>query len=869
MANVIDEILEWVSRLEFWEQAAFDLLLSSKDISDKEIDRLVNFLLEDNNLSTSLTPRPDLHFKEYLASRDESKNYKLNKIQNLQNINALAPDQTLEFGPNLTAIFGTNGSGKSGYSRVLASAGYTRGDEEIIPNITKPYNPDLSQFADIEMEYEGEKILFKHKIGNPCPQLSSYYIFDSTSVIVHLAKENIISFSPSGLSYLRKLAELTDQVRDKLKQQIDAKKTQNNYDGLFQGDSQVKRIISQLSCQTEIDSLRLLAKITTDDIGNLKKLKTRITTIETEGTSSKLNELEQHKIDLNKLIVQIGEINNKLSKEKIDSVNKDITNFNKYFEVVTHLGLKEFETNRLLSAGSPEWHNFIDSARSLANIESLRTNQEYPQSGSYCLLCQQPLSDDAQKLFSQLWGYLESEARAGLRDSENTLNQRLSEYSKIDFGIFDDQLAVTRFVLERKPDFYNAINLFIKYSKDINKLIVENITSKQKILAHGKTNDLSQQIEEIIKLLDVEMVQWQTEVDEVESLKSQKLEYEHREILSNHLADIERDIEALIWIDSASKIGGSTKQITHKYNQLFSKLVTSEYFILFEKKLEELGRPLKVKIATRASKSDVLKHLVFVADESTPERLTHPEKILSEGEKRAVALADFLTEAQLDTSCRGVILDDPVTSLDLGWRKKIAELLVKEAKNRQVIVFTHEMSFLYFLCQMAKSENVQIDNHWIKRGDLDDLPGYVWLNNSPAMEQDYRNSEKAKELHKKALSAQAEDQLYIVTQGFGLLRTCYEVLIIFEVFNGVVTRFDDQVKFMNLKSIVWDDEIVKSIVAKCESLSRYIDGHSHSDAYGGEPPTPALLKKEIDDYDSLRTKVRNLKNKQNKVENKS
>jgi len=37
------------------------------------------------------------------------------------------------------------------------------------------------------------------------------------------------------------------------------------------------------------------------------------------------------------------------------------------------------------------------------------------------------------------------------------------------------------------------------------------------------------------------------------------------------------------------------------------------------------------------------------------------DQILSEGEKRAVAIADFLTEAALDRHNRGIILDDPVT----------------------------------------------------------------------------------------------------------------------------------------------------------------------------------------------------------------
>jgi wobble nucleotide-excising tRNase len=57
-------------------------------------------------------------------------------------------------------------------------------------------------------------------------------------------------------------------------------------------------------------------------------------------------------------------------------------------------------------------------------------------------------------------------------------------------------------------------------------------------------------------------------------------------------------------------------------------------------------------------------------DESAPSEIATPDKILSEGEKLAVALADFLTEVALDTTSRAIILDDPVTSLDLEWRER-------------------------------------------------------------------------------------------------------------------------------------------------------------------------------------------------------
>ena len=74
------------------------------------------------------------------------------------------------------------------------------------------------------------------------------------------------------------------------------------------------------------------------------------------------------------------------------------------------------------------------------------------------------------------------------------------------------------------------------------------------------------------------------------------------------------------------------------------------------------------------------------------------EEILSEGEQRAIALGSFFAELALANHSCGIVFDDPVSSLDHWRRLNVARRLVEEAKSRQVIVFTHDTSFLGQLC---------------------------------------------------------------------------------------------------------------------------------------------------------------------------
>src|SRR5208282_968117 len=92
-----------------------------------------------------------------------------------------------------------------------------------------------------------------------------------------------------------------------------------------------------------------------------------------------------------------------------------------------------------------------------------------------------------------------------------------------------------------------------------------------------------------------------------------------------------------------------------------------------------------------------------------------PEKILSEGEQRAVALADFLTEIALNPANAGIVLDDPVTSQDHQRKERVARRLVGEAKIRQVIVFTHDLVFLTLIAGAAADEAVEMLTHWVER----------------------------------------------------------------------------------------------------------------------------------------------------------
>lgn len=82
-------------------------------------------------------------------------------IENVQGVNALSSQQKLEIGPQLTIIYGKNGSGKSSYSRIFNNAFMSRGDKTLLPNIySKTKSVDRSAELIFEVDKEEKRVFF-------------------------------------------------------------------------------------------------------------------------------------------------------------------------------------------------------------------------------------------------------------------------------------------------------------------------------------------------------------------------------------------------------------------------------------------------------------------------------------------------------------------------------------------------------------------------------------------------------------------------------------------------------------------------------------------------------------------------------------
>jgi len=863
MTTVLGKISEWASDLPYWEQAALDKIMSGGQLSETDYDELLQYLLEDAGLTERGKQRPRLGFRSSAGSSvfAAGKQLRLKRIYDLTNVNALVPNQVLTFSESLTVIFGANGSGKSGYARVIASAAFTRGDKKILTDVTRPLDPSQHMCAEIELT-DGTKL--HYEVGQSCPELQGFYVFDSTSVRAHLTRSNPMSFSPAGLGYLTQLAAVTDEVRKRLQAMVKQRCCAPVFAQAFVGSSAVTAEVAKLSAATDLAALRALGTLTPADEARIDAIDLEIAELKSEKIAERIADIRQTIEDLQRLTEALSGLAGKLDDAVLNRLRNRIGQWQVQSASAQNLSVERFKTSFFHEIGGRTWHDFIKAAQALGQAES-EEGDPYPHSDSRCLLCHQPLTPEAQNLIVRLWTYLESDAQAGLEVIEKDLQDERDALGSLDPTFVDDQSVSYRHLETHDKDALAAVQHYLAVCQSRQELMLSMIATRSDLALPAFPESPVSAIQALVDALKTQEAELTglNRTKQIADLAAEQLLLEHRRQLRGMFDDIEQYVADLKWAEAATKpkVVRNTAHISRKYDSLFKELVTDEYLRLFSVTLEKLKCPLRVKVQTRAQKGATFKQIALETDASITPDLASPDKVLSEGEQRAVALADFLTEVALDENSTGVVLDDPVTSLDFAWKETVADHLIAEAQRRQVVVFTHDLHFLYCLRERA-GETGELECHWIEKRD--DRPGWVFLNNSPIAEKDYKTADKALQFHARAKvpGVAPEEQQYLLSQGFAALRTCYEYFVIFDLFAGVVLRFGERVSVDRLGKVAVDPAIRDEVIDKVGLLSRYIEGHLHSDQHLAQKPTPDVLQKEIDDFRAVKERHKAFKKSQ-------
>lgn len=854
MEALENDLKKFVDELPYWAKFLADKILSGKPISDDIINASYSFLLEELKL-TEETERPEINI-DY--NPDNAEKYKssliLTKLEDIEWVNALTEKQKVEFSPNLTVIYGANGSWKSGYVRLLKDVFYSKSPEDILQNI---YLDTGHKDIDAKFTFKSDDIENTLTyVDKDCAEFEQFSVFDGKSVLSHLEDKNEFEFRPAGLSFFADYTNTVNQVEQKLNTDIQTKSSWYKVDDfitLFDGNSEIKTIIQGLSAETNIDELKKYIPFSDDDKTKKEAVQKQYDELllASKWKEKEIKNLETIKTTLIQNKEAIEKINQFFKTDTFTRLNKMIAECIDKQVIAKAEGIENFKTDKIEDIWTEEWKNFIIAAEVFAKKQKADFSS-YPEVGDNCLFCHQPLSTDAQQLIWNYWVFIKSIAEQNAKDAQEKIDTIRKRYENLNFDLFPQENILTAWLNERYPTELEALKQKLLEQKDLAQWIISDIQKKSIVDRDELLISIEPYaiIEEAINSF-TNSLKGDEQLSALSTLSNTKIFLEHKEKLNTHFAKFESFIKNQIWIKQLQNANFAKRKITETEKALSDKYFNQRYVLLFSEECIKLNWNFGIEVNHTGSAGKSFRQLKL--------KWNTPNVVLSEGEQKVIAIADFLTEMQLSEINKWIIFDDPVSSLDNDRKYQVAERLVMEACSKQVIIFTHDLVFFSYLKNFSSRHLSGIQDSFLHHSLEKDskLSGKVIANSSPANEGQYNNPTKAKEWLQRSKTAQWNDKVDYAKSGLWALRSSYEALAIFTILWGTVQRFDPQIRMGRLKEVKYEKALIDKVIEKHGEISNLIEGHLPSDELG-IIASPEILEQQISDFETLKESIKNI-----------
>lgn len=843
ISTVWQSLDEWAHALAPWQRRILAYATRGGTLKPEQIGEVYELFSEDASLREKRARKEVMLDVLGRPASALTQTLRLHRVDNVVGVNALPDGCAIEFGPGLTVIYGRNGAGKTGFARILANACFSRHKPEIVPNIYA--GAAQSATAQIHLVVDGEAkppLTFDRDTDHP--ELRRISFFDSAVARLHVSEASPFEFKPAGFDVFPEMARVYGELGLRLDADIEKRPYEFNFSTSFIGaETEVSRAVAALSEASDLAALRSLGTYGPKEKARLEEVDKQLSALKAKSAKEILVALQQARSDLDSLSGRIESIGKALNPDNSARRGALATTAKQAFAAAAAMGSEQFKRSFFRAVGTPEWREFTKAAHALSRKEG----ETYPALSDRCLLCERPLDEQSRAHIAALLAFVEGDAQREARKAMTALDAEVSVVQQLDVNVFSPDSRVREHMHRLDPVAEAAVDEFVKRATQIKADTLTALQAQRAPEGEVDQTEIQKALRAVIKSIDEDRARLEKDDSEkaIASLELERQTIRHKEVLHQLLPAIEKSLTNAAWCRKAqrAKSALNPRHITDKEKELSTAIIGGAYKEKLADECKRLECEVPVEIQTAGHRGKTVRSLSMQGG-------YQPEHILSEGEQKVVALADFLTEVGLNPANAGIILDDPVNSQDHQRKEKIAERLVDEAKKRQVVVFTHDLPFLNHLIVCAEHAGIDLQTHWIER-DADGNPGHFVANDAPVTSKAYDTTERAKAALAEAQKLTGTRRHDAICKGMAALRRTVEEAVVKRLFKGVVPRWSDRVIVTALKKVAWDERLADELVTVYEELSAYIEGHSHTDEAQGAPPEIKDLQKRIEEVDAL------------------
>ena len=681
---IADDFEIWLSGRPKWLQTAARMLIDSKrqlnQVEIQSLARLCKLEAKDEAAPGFLTVT--------LGTLSQAANrplLRIDEILDVHGLNAIKPGANLPFGKsNLSVIYGQNGTGKSGFARLLKQICGSRSKDEIHSNVFDPAPTACRAHFKVSIDGKSADVHWDIPSG-PHKALRHAQVFDSKAAQQYMGRTEAC-YEPSRMKFVSALIATADAVSAELagEKALLSKALPAVPESLNQ-TAEAKWLLSLKGTTTpaaiekeclytdqldreRIDSEALLAE---------KDIAGRLLAIGKEKTA------------LTNVVAALSALQLGLN----DAVGSELENLKntaaKARSVCDEAAAAIFGKAELEGVGTATWQQMWEQARAYSTGTAY-VEIGFPNisAGSRCVLCHQTLSEDAKVRLAGFEKFVTDGLETTAKKAEN--------------GFADRKKRLP--TLPGQADWIVHMSTLGFEETDGITWLGTLKSRRDQIVLGSPVNTLHpfdwSTINEAAKTKSTGLV-------EEEASLSALLKDEHRQVMQSRVQQLKAKqwlsqnkasifaertrLIAVAAIDKASR-SAATNALTTKKNELAKTELDAGYQSRFLDELKRLGGH-RLPIAPQ-SKSGGKGKITFGLNLVGANGTHGLDYILSEGETRIAALAAFLADTTGSNQLAPFIFDDPISSLDQDFEEKVVERLVALSQTRQVIIFTHRLSLV-------------------------------------------------------------------------------------------------------------------------------------------------------------------------------
>lgn len=715
MKSTSDDIRQWLHKQQDWLQDASERLLKQGSLSSADVNDLVA------RVKTADGQKVTGHrtFDSLMQPSPAGLDLRLKSISALTGIEGLAPRSPLTFGStNLTVVYGHNGSGKSSYARLLKKV---TGKPRALD-----LKPDVFQAAPVQ-----GKCLFTYELTGvevstewlsnaaPVAALRAVDIFDTDEAGHYLSNESAAAYTPPVVALFENLALACDQVKAQL--QDEQGRLMKALPALPHEYSATAAGRSYSSLKADLAEASLSALLAWPD-ENETKLTQAVERLKTTDHAAVAKKKRAKKAQALQIATGLQKAFAAYSSTALEHLRELRTVAQTKRKTATEAA--KLETAELDHVGSNTWRAMWKAAREYSQV-AYPTKPFPVTETARCVLCHQELSPAAQERLQAFENFVQSklaseatQAESAYTEAKNqlpgALNQESINTQAEAAGLTADESWST-YLSEFWLSVENAKAALVTDEVASNAQPVEAVTDAAKSLT-----DFANALENEAAQHDLDALG----IDRV-ALQFSKVELEASKWVTQQALAVRAEIARLKQYKKYEdwKSLANSKGVSLKSAEVAEKVITNAYVGRFNRELLALGATrIKVELVkTKAEKGKVL-HRLQLKGVKGKQTL---EKVLSEGERRVIALAAYLADLTEKPNNAPFIFDDPISSLDQTWEERTIDRLVQLSETRQVIVFTHRLSFMGLIGEKADEiTSIHIRQEPWGAGETGDVPLY-------------------------------------------------------------------------------------------------------------------------------------------------